>query len=86
MQRGTGIAQSTISDYTSRKTLVNPGNVQKIADFFGVKKSDIDPIYSSYYNISKEQSITKTILDNIFNKLEKPRQEIVINTAHEQLD
>lgn len=44
--KGTGIAQSTISDYTSGKTLPNAGNLQKIADYFGIFKSDIDPRFS----------------------------------------
>ena len=35
---------------------------------------------------NENSSSTKTILDNIFGKLEKPRQEIVINIAKEQLE
>lgn len=86
VHNATKIPKSTLTGYVKGTSIPVAGNVQKIADFFGVKKSDIDPRYSGSYNISKEQSSTKTILDNIFNKLEKPRQEIVINTAQEQLD
>lgn len=61
LQRGTKIAQSTISDYTSGKTLPNAGNVQKIADFFGVLKSDIDPRFSSNVNSESESEKTEVI-------------------------
>ena len=86
VHNATKIPKSTLTGYVKGTSIPVAGNVQKIADFFGVKKSDIDPRYSSSYNISKEQSSTKAILDNIFGKLEKPRQEIVINTAKEQLE
>jgi len=32
----TGLPTSTISDYVNGKTLISPGNLQKIADRFGV--------------------------------------------------
>ena len=41
----TGISKSTISDYLNNKTLINPDNVQKVADALNVKKSDIDPTF-----------------------------------------
>lgn len=40
-----GISKSTISDYINFKTLINLGNVQKLADVFGVEKSNIDPSF-----------------------------------------
>lgn len=83
LQRGTGIAQSTISDYTSGKTLANPGNVEKIANFFGVLKSDIDPRFSDeWVNENEFPIIEKTV--ETMKKLEKPRQQIVLETAQEQ--
>ncbi|PGT80272.1 transcriptional regulator [Bacillus cereus] len=42
-----GISKSTISDYLNSKTLINPGNVEKIATAFNVSKSKIDPSFSS---------------------------------------
>lgn len=42
----TGIAQSTISDYVNGRTLILPGNLQKIADALSVNKSDIDSSFS----------------------------------------
>lgn len=56
------------------------------ADDFA-KVLHITPEFLLGVNLPNENSSsTKTILDNIFCKLEKPRQEIVINTAKEQLD
>lgn len=52
LSKGTGIARSTISDYFRGSTLVKPGNLEKIAEFFGVNKSDIDPSYGSVQKIS----------------------------------
>lgn len=40
-----GISKSTLSDYINCKTLINPGNVEKLAEAFNVKKSDIDPSF-----------------------------------------
>ncbi|AWN66032.1 XRE family transcriptional regulator [Lactococcus lactis subsp. lactis] len=85
LQRGTGIAQSTISDYTSGKTLVNPGNVEKIASFFGILKSDIDPRFSDeWVNENEFPIIEKTI--SAMKQLEEPRQKIVLDTASSQLE
>lgn len=41
-----GISKSTMSDYINCKTLINTGNVEKIANAFGVSKSDIDPTFN----------------------------------------
>ncbi len=39
----TKIPRSTLTGYVKGTSTPNPGNVQKLADFFNVKKSDIDP-------------------------------------------
>lgn len=39
----TGIPASTLSGYFAKRSTPNAGNVQKIADALGIKKSDIDP-------------------------------------------
>lgn len=75
LQRGTGIAQSTISDYTSGKTLVNPGNVEKIASFFGILKSDIDPRFSDEWVSENEFPIIEKTIDAM-KQLEEPRQKL----------
>lgn len=45
-----GISKSTLSDYINCKTLINPGNVEKLAKAFNVKKSDIDPSFNLEWN------------------------------------
>lgn len=46
----TGISKSTLSDYLNCNTLINAGNVEKIAEIFGVLKSDIDPSFKSSFS------------------------------------
>jgi repressor LexA len=41
----TGLSTSTISDYVLGKTLMSPGNLQKIADALGALKSDINSAF-----------------------------------------
>jgi len=38
-----GLSTSTVSDYCLGKTLMSPGNLQKISDALNVPKSDINP-------------------------------------------
>jgi repressor LexA len=40
-----GISKSTLSDYINCKTLINPGNVEKLSEAFNVPKADIDPSF-----------------------------------------
>ncbi|SFH62305.1 LexA family protein [Pisciglobus halotolerans] len=47
LSKFTGIPRSTITGYVKGTSTPNPGNVQKIANFFNVKKSDIDPRYTT---------------------------------------
>ena len=46
LSRGTQIPPSTLTGYVKGTSLPIPGNVQKIADFLGILKSDIDPRFS----------------------------------------
>lgn len=75
-----GVGKTTISNYEVGIRSPKKPQLLKLAEVFGISVDDFFP------NIETKHSSTKTILDNIFNKLEKPRQEIVINTAQEQLD
>ena len=47
------IPASTLSGYFSERSTPTAGNIQKLADFFGVNKSDIDPRYN--YILSTER-------------------------------
>ncbi|MFV0560049.1 MAG: LexA family protein [Enterococcus sp.] len=42
----TNIPKSTLTGYVKGTSTPNPGNIQKIADYFNVTKSQIDPRYS----------------------------------------
>lgn len=41
-----GISKSTLSDYINCKTLINPGNVEKLAETFNIPKFFIDPSFN----------------------------------------
>lgn len=43
----TGIPVSTLSGYFAKRSTPNAGAIQKLADYFGVNKSDIDPRYGT---------------------------------------
>ncbi|WP_423253651.1 S24 family peptidase [Melissococcus plutonius] len=70
-----GISPSTLSDYMNIRSNPSHGVIQKIADYFGVVKSDIDTTYKD----------TNNNIITIYNKLEQPRQNIVLRTAEKQL-
>lgn len=52
------IPKSTLNGYFKGTSTPNPGNVQKLADFFEIKKSDIDPRFNK--NISNLIPIKQT--------------------------
>ncbi|CCK20391.1 Transcriptional repressor [Lactococcus raffinolactis 4877] len=81
----TGISKSSISEWLNGRYEAKADKIVLIAKALNVNESYLIGLDVPMEN-EVEQSTTKTILDNIFNKLEKPRQEIVINTAQEQLE
>lgn len=60
-----GVSRSTLSDYLNSKTLINPGNVEKIAGVLGVNKSDIDPSFKTNKDLSKRERQIETIAAHI---------------------
>lgn len=84
LQRATGIAQSTVSDYTSGKTLVNPANAEKIAIFFGIRKVDIDPRFGEEWVAENDYPIIKKTIQKM-KQLEDTHQENVLSFAEKQL-
>ncbi|EJZ8456829.1 helix-turn-helix domain-containing protein [Enterococcus faecalis] len=72
-----GISPSTMSDYMNLRSNPSHGVIQRIADYFKIKKSDIDTTY-------KENSDPSSI-ESIYSILEPERQKIVYDTAKEQL-
>ncbi|NJI13698.1 transcriptional regulator [Staphylococcus agnetis] len=69
------IKPSTLSDYLNLRSNPSHGVIQRIADVFGVGKSDIDTTYKDDNDIT-----------SIYNKLTPPRQQNVLNYAHDQLE
>lgn len=82
LHRFTNIPKSTITGYVKGTTTPNMGNIQKIADFFGVKKSFIDPRFSG-----ETQNIDELfqIVTHKFELLDKKRQQYVCTVIEEQL-
>ena len=46
LSKHTGIPTSTLTGYVKGTSMPIPGNIQKIADFFSVEKSAVDPRFS----------------------------------------
>ncbi|GEQ04520.1 XRE family transcriptional regulator [Staphylococcus gallinarum] len=68
------IKPSTLSDYLNLRSNPSHGVIQKIADVFGIVKSDIDTTYK------EDNDIT-----TVYNQLTPPRQENVLTYAEGQL-
>ncbi|GAB2022106.1 helix-turn-helix transcriptional regulator [Pseudolactococcus yaeyamensis] len=75
-----GVSSSAMTEYMKLRTAPSYGVIQNIADYFGVKKSDID---STFRQKNEPVSETKRILDNIFENLDKSNQTLLINNAKE---
>lgn len=84
------IPRSSFNEYIKGSALPNPGNVQKIADYFGLLKSDIDPRFLPSKEAKYELGIPTSPLVNkitqISSQLEIEHQEIVLETAEELLE
>ena len=89
LSRETGIPASTLTGYVKGTSLPIPGNVQKIADFFGVLKSTLDPRFVSE-DSSTEVTPTPTTntskIQSIYDQLEPPGQRKVITYAEKLRD
>lgn len=87
--RETKIPPSTLTGYVKGTSLPIPGNVQKIADFFGVLKSDIDPRFKSNKQINTSKNdIDNSLISQINTKvarLHKARQKKVLTYTDKQL-
>lgn len=63
----TGIPTSTLSGYFSKRSTINAGNTQKIADALGINKQDIDPRFKEDFALSHEKKEAETKLINPIN-------------------
>ncbi|KAA9263525.1 LexA family transcriptional regulator [Streptococcus anginosus] len=84
------IPRSSFNEYVRGNALPRPGNVQKIADYFGLLKSDIDPRFKTNKQINtSENDIDNSLISQIntkVTKLHKTRQKKVLNYADKQLE
>lgn len=71
-----GISQSTMTDYMKLRTAPSWGVIQKLADYFGIKKSDIDTTFKQ-----KESRQDKTIAEiiSLLKHLDEDTQENILN-------
>ncbi len=65
LSKVSGISKSTLSDYLNSRTLINPGNVEKLSAVFNVDKSEIDPSFGTSKDMSKKEKQIKTIAAHI---------------------
>ncbi|CTH90881.1 cI repressor [Streptococcus pneumoniae] len=83
-----GITASTMTDYMKLRSAPSFGVIQKLADYFGVKKSDIDTTFKEESTNSlpdAPDSLTQQIMDKIV-QLITPNKKIVLRTSEELLE
>ena len=78
--KGSGISQSTLSQYFAGKRLPSKKNAEILADFFEVPIEVIDP------RLSNSPVPTTSPIQTIYDELEPPRQGKVLTYAERQLD
>lgn len=82
-----GITASTMTDYMKLRSAPSFGVIQKLADYFGVKKSDIDTTFKEESTNSlpdAPDSLTQQITDKVV-QLTTPNKKIVLRTSEELL-
>lgn len=65
LSEATNIARSTISDYARAATMMKLGNLEKIAAYFGVNKSEIDPTFKSMQPVDYNNFVNIPIVGDI---------------------
>ena len=78
--KGSGISQSTLSQYFAGKRLPSKKNAEILADFFEVPIEVIDP------RLSNSPAPTTSPIQSIYDQLAPPRQGKVLTYAERQLD
>lgn len=82
--KGSGISQSTLSQYFSGKRLPSKTNSKKLADFFKVPVEQIDPRLNTAATAPKSEIAQK--IDKVVSELKpEPYQRNVLNYAKNQL-
>ncbi|HEM3628862.1 TPA: helix-turn-helix transcriptional regulator [Streptococcus suis] len=85
-----GITASTMTDYMKLRSAPSFGVIQKLADFFGIKKSDIDSTFKDSQPTANNQvEVIPSTLQKITataSQLEHKRQLNVLGYAEKQLE
>ena len=82
-----GITASTMTDYMKLRSAPSFGVIQKLSDYFGVKKSDIDTTFkeeSTNYLPDTPDFLTQQITDNVV-QLSVENKKIVLRTSEDLL-
>ena len=82
-----GITASTMTDYMKLRSAPSFGVIQKLADYFGVKKSDIDTTFKEESTNSLPDTpdlLTQQITDKVV-QLTPDNKKIVLRTSEELL-
>ena len=83
-----GITASTMTDYMKLRSAPSFGVIQKLADYFGVKKSDIDTTFKEESTNSLPDApdlLTQQITDKVV-QLTTQNKKIVLRTSEELLE
>ncbi|QPS71963.1 helix-turn-helix domain-containing protein [Lactococcus garvieae] len=56
-----GVVPSTLSDYLNMRIMPSQGVIQRMADFFGVDKSDIDTTYKNKLSLNLDSLIDEAL-------------------------
>ena len=83
-----GISASTMTDYMKLRSAPSFGVIQKLADYFGVRKSDIDTTFKEESTDSLPDApdfLTQQITDKVV-QLSPENKKIVLRTSEDLLD
>jgi repressor LexA len=65
-----GISKSTLSDYINCRTLINPGNVEKLSNALNIEKSKIDPSFkTSNATVVNEPAAEYKVNNSAFSRI-----------------
>lgn len=81
-----GITASTMTDYMKLRSAPSFGVIQKLADYFGVKKSDIDTTFKEESINSFSAVLSKSKIQSIYDELEPLEQRKVVTYAEKIRD
>lgn len=81
-----GITASTMTDYMKLRSAPSFGVIQKLADYFGVKKSDIDTTFKEESINSFSAVLSKSQIQSIYDELEPLEQRKVVTYAEKLRD